>query len=72
MTMERLTFNKESSIMPIKTHHHLIFHFYDLPHLNHWGKCSILCSFEITRGSFLVVTHRTSDVQVTPDRPGTP
>ena len=34
--------------------------------------CSILCSFDITRGSSLVFTHRTEDVRVTSDRPGTP
>ena len=32
----------------------------------------ILCSFDINRGSSLVVTHGTSNVQVTSDRPGTP
>ena len=34
--------------------------------------CSIPCSFDITRGSSIVVTHRTADVRVTPDRLGTP
>ena len=34
--------------------------------------CSIPRSFDITRGSSLVVNHRTADVWVTSDRPGTP
>ena len=34
--------------------------------------CSIPCSFDITRGSSLVVTHRTADVQITSDIPDTP
>ena len=34
--------------------------------------CSILCSFDINRGSSLVVTHSTADVRLTSDRPGTP
>ena len=34
--------------------------------------CSIPCRFDITRGSSLVVTHRTADVQVTSDRQDTP
>ena len=33
---------------------------------------SIPFSFDITRGSSLVVTHRTADVRVMLDRPGTP
>ena len=50
MTMARFTFNKESSMMPLITYQHLIFHFYDLLHPNHQGKCNIPCSFDITRG----------------------
>ena len=38
----------------------------------HKGHCSIPCSFDITRDSSLVVNHRTEDVWVTSDRPGTP
>ena len=34
--------------------------------------CGIPCSFDITRGRYLVVTHRTSYVRVTSYRPGTP
>ena len=34
--------------------------------------CSIPCSFDITRGSSLVVNHRTADVQLMSDRLGTP
>ena len=33
---------------------------------------SISCSLDITRVSSLVVNHRTVEVQVTSDRPGTP
>ena len=33
--------------------------------------CSVPCSLDITKGSSLVVTHRTSDVRITSDRPGT-
>ena len=36
------------------------------------GVCIIPCSFDITRGSSLVVTHRTAGFRVTLDRPGTP
>ena len=48
------------------------FHFYDLPHPHHWGKLSIWCNLDITRGSSLLVNHRTVDVQITSDRPGIP
>ena len=58
-------------MMPLITHQHLKFHFYDLPHPNHQGECSMPCKFDITRGSSLVVTHRTEEVQVTSDIPGT-
>ena len=66
--MARFTLNKESSIMPQITYQHLIFHFYYLPHPNHRGDYSIPCSFDINRGSSLVVTHRTTDVRVTSGR----
>ena len=33
---------------------------------------SVPCSFDTNRGSSLVVTHRTADVQVTSDRQDTP
>ena len=59
-------------MMPLMTYQHLKFHFYDLPHPNHQVECSIPFSFDITRGSSLVVTHRTLDVRVTTDRPGSP
>ena len=72
MTMTRFTVNKESSMMPLITHQHIKIHFYDLPHPNNWGDCTIPCRLDINRGSSLVVTHRTVDVRVTPDRPGTP
>ena len=71
MTMSRFNFNKESSMMALITYQHLIFHFYDIPHPNHRGECSIPYSFDINRGSSLVVNNRTSDVRVTSDRPGT-
>ena len=71
MTMSRFTLNKESSMVPLTTHHHPIFHFYDLSHPNHRGNCSIPCSFDITRCISLVVPHRTVDVRVMLDRPGT-
>ena len=34
-------------------------------------RCSIPCSFDITRVSSLVVTHLTAQVRVAPDKPGT-
>ena len=71
MIMERFTFNKESSMMPLIIYQHLIFHFYDIPHPNHWGECSIPCSFDNTGGSSQVVTHRTEDGQVTAEIPST-
>ena len=37
-----------------------------------WDTCSILCSFDITRGSSLVFNPRKSEVLVTLDRPCTP
>ena len=58
--------------MPLITYQHIQFHCYDLPHPNHPGECSITCSFDITIGSSLVVTHRTADVRVTSRRTGTP
>ena len=72
MTMARFTFNKESSMMPLITYQHLKNHFYDLPHPNHRGEFSIPCSFDINRGSSIVVTHRTAEVRVTLNKPGTP
>ena len=59
-------------MMPLIIYQHLKFHFYDLPHPNHRGDCSIPCSFYITRGSSLVVTHITEEVRVTLDIPDTP
>ena len=48
-------------------------YFWSYIFLKEVGLCySIPCSFDINRGSFLVVTHRTADVRVTSDRPGTP
>ena len=35
-------------------------------------RCSIPCSIDITRGSSLVVNHRTEYVRVTSDRPDSP
>ena len=71
-TMAPFAFNKESSMMPLITYQHLKFNFYDIPHPNHRGECSIPCSFYITKVCSLVVNHCTADVRLMSDIPGTP
>ena len=51
-TMARFTLNKESSIITLITHQWLhinisYFNFYDLPHPNHRGECSIPCILQL-------------------------
>ena len=71
MTMSWFTFTIESSIMPLITYQHIIFHFYDIQHPNHQGEWIIPCSFNITRVRSLVVTYCTLDVRVTLTKLGT-